>query len=151
IVLHEVYVEDSHPGQYPLLTARKISFQLNPLEVWGGNYAIKGMKIHDSETHLKINERGENNYTIIKKREGAADTQGTVSLALSNVSHYNTKVNYVDLRILHDFTFQSKNLTASILSERDVYDIEAEGHLATEKMMIGVNNYLNGKSFEIRS
>src|SRR5687768_4539139 len=63
IVFHEVYVEDSHPGQYPLLTAKKISFQLNPIEVWRGNYTVKGMNIHNSETNLKINEMGENNYT----------------------------------------------------------------------------------------
>ena len=56
IVFHEVYVEDSHPGQYPLLTAKQISFQLNPIEVWRGNYTIQGMKVHDSETNLKINE-----------------------------------------------------------------------------------------------
>ena len=28
IVMKDVYVEDSHPGQYPLLTAGEISFQL---------------------------------------------------------------------------------------------------------------------------
>ncbi len=36
IVFHDVYVEDSHPGNYPLLTAKKVSFFLNPIEVWKG-------------------------------------------------------------------------------------------------------------------
>lgn len=151
IVFHDVYIEDSHPGQYPLLTADKISFQLNPLEVWGGNYTIKGMEIHDSETHLKINEKGDNNYTIITKQKGAAGTKSGVGLALSDVMLRNTIVHYVDLRILHNFTFQSKKLVASIHSAKDIYDIEAQGQLTTEKMMIGTNNYLQGKSFEIKS
>ena len=151
IVFHDVYVEDSHPGRYPLLTARKISFQLNPLEVWRGDYTIKGMKIHDSETHLKINAAGENNYRIIKKQNPAEGVQSGIGLALSNVSLENTAVHYVDLRILHDFTFTSENLVASIHSSKDIYDIQAKGQLNTDKIMISGNNYLAGKSFEIES
>jgi hypothetical protein len=151
IVFNDVYVEDSHPGQYPLLTAKKISFQLNPLAVWRGDYTIKGMKIHDSETHLKINAAGENNYTIIKKQERDGGMQSPLGLALSNVSLENTQVHYVDLRTLQDFTFSSEKLVASIHSSKDIYDIQAKGHLNTDKMMIAGNNYLAGKSFEIES
>jgi hypothetical protein len=151
IVFHDVYVEDSHPGQYPLLTAKKISFQLNPIEVWRGNYTIKGMKIQDSETHLKIDEDGENNYTIVNKQKGGQGAGTGIGLALSNVSLNNTVVHYVDVRILQDFTFRSENLVASIHSENDIYDIAAKGQLMAEKMMIGKHNYLAGKSFEIRS
>ncbi|MEX2232036.1 MAG: AsmA-like C-terminal region-containing protein [Cyclobacteriaceae bacterium] len=151
IVFHDVYVEDSHPGQYPLLTAKKISFQLNPLEVWGGNYTVKGMEIHDSETNLKINQDGLNNYSIIKKQTGSGNHPSTIAFALSNVSIHNAVVHYLDLRILQDFTFKSDNLVASIHTAKDIYDIDAEGQLTAEKMMIGSNNYLNGKSFEIES
>jgi uncharacterized protein with PQ loop repeat len=37
IVLKDVYVEDSQPGQYPLLTAAEISFQLSLVDVWQKN------------------------------------------------------------------------------------------------------------------
>jgi hypothetical protein len=42
IVLTDVYVEDSHPGNYPLLTADRMAFNLNALELWKGNYSIRG-------------------------------------------------------------------------------------------------------------
>lgn len=151
IVFNDVYVEDSHPGQYPLLTAKKISFQLNPLNVWRGDYTIKGMKIHDSETYLKINAKGDNNYTVIRKQSAAPGTQSTIGLALSDVLLKNTTVHYVDMRTLHDFTFTSDNLVASIHSSKDIYEIKANGQLNTDKMMIGGNNYLAGKSFGIES
>jgi hypothetical protein len=151
IVFHDVYIEDSHPGNYPLLTARKITFQLNPLQVWRGNYRVNGMQVHDSETHLKIDKDGLNNYTIIKKQSEKGAEKGSVGFALSNVSLSNTKVRYVDLKLLHEFNFNSKTLIASIHSVDDVYDIEADGELVTEKLMIGVNNYLEGKSFQIDS
>jgi len=150
IVFYDVYIEDSHPGQYPLVTAQKVSFQLNPLQVWRGDYTIQGMEIRDSEAHLKINEKGENNYTIVKKQKGI-EGQSAVSFALSNVSLHNTRVHYVDLRMVQDFIFQSQRLDASIHSVEDIYDIEAKGQLTTGKLMIGSNNYLKEKSFEIES
>lgn len=151
IVFHDVYVEDSHPGKYPLLTAKRISFQLNPLQVWSGDYTIRGLVIDDSETHLKINDEGQNNYTIIKKQTGSSATKASVGFALKNISLQNSTVHYLDLRTLQDFTFTSEQLSASIHSDRDLYDITAEGELTTEKMMIGRQNYFRGKSFDITS
>ena len=151
IVFRGVYIEDSHPGLYPLITARKISFQLNPLQVWRGDYTIRGMEIVDGEAHLKINEEGENNYSIVKKQQARSTARGTLGFALTNVSLHNTTVHYLDLRMLQDFTFQSGHLAASIHSADDLYDIKAKGDLLTEKMLIGNNNYLKGKSFEIES
>jgi hypothetical protein len=150
IVFHDVYVEDSQQGKYPLLTAKKISFQLNPLAVWHGEYTVKGMRIEESETHLKINEQGENNYTIIKKQSQSGGPNA-IAFALSDVSIRNAVVHYLDLRILQDFTFSSNKLAASIRSSKDIYEIEASGELTTDKMMIGSTNYLAGKSFGITS
>jgi len=151
IVFHDVSVEDSHPGQYPLLTARKISFQLNPFQVWRGDYTVKGMEIHDSETNLKIDEEGSNNYTIVRKQTQSKPGENALVFALADVAIHNATVNYVDLRLLQNFTFRSDKLLASIHSVDDVYDIEAVGHLVTEKLIIANKNYLQGKSFEIRS
>lgn len=150
IVFHDVYVEDSQPGQYPLLTAKKISFQLNPLRVWQGDYTVSGMEVSDSETNLKIDEDGENNYTIIKKQKGPAGGS-SLGFALADVSITNTVVHYTDLRIRHNFTFKSERMVASIHSANDIYEINADGQLTTEKMLIGSNNYLAGKSFDIES
>lgn len=151
IECHDVYVEDSHQGQYPLLTARKVSFQLNPLQVFRDDYTVSGMQIHDSEAYLKIHANGENNYTIVRKQKSSAGTQTALGFALTNVSLKNTVVHYVDMRLLHDFTFKSEKLVASIHSSKDIYDIEAKGQLTSEKILIGNNNYLAGKAFDIES
>src|SRR5690606_22252034 len=58
---------------------------------------------------------------------------------------------YLDLRTLHDFTFTSENLVASIHSANDIYDIDAKGQLTSEKMMIRGNNYFAGKAFGVDS
>lgn len=150
IVFHEVYIEDSHEGQYPLMTAEAISFQLNPVEVWAGKYAIKGLLIKNSETTLKIDEKGKNNYTILKEKK--TDSQTTaITLELKNVRLENTKVRYYDIKANQELIFTSDRLRASIKSKDDIYDIDADGQLTTEKIRVNQVELFNGKSFSIIS
>lgn len=149
IVMEDVYIEDSHPGQYPLLTATEISFQLNLRDVWNERYIVQGLRIRNSETSLKINAKGENNYTIANK--GSSKGNGTVSFALHDVDLVETKVHYIDLTANQEYTFVSKYLNASIKTVEDIYNIEATGELTTEKIMVNQRSFLAGKSFQIES
>lgn len=149
IVLRDVYVEDSHDGQYPLLTAKLVSFQMNPLTIWNGDYTISGLKIQDSETNLKINAKGRNNYTVIKESPGA--TAGSVKFELKDVLLVNTAVRYLDLKNKQDLTFSSEKLISSIESSDNIYNIEAEGQLTTENLNIEGTSYLKGKHFNVIS
>ena len=150
IVLNDVYIEDSHEGQYPLLTAGSVSFQLNPIEVWEGNYTIKGLHISDSETNLKVNGKGVDNYTILKDEKPSSD-KSSLRFELSKVVLTNTKVRYADAFSDIELIFRSKNLLASIESDKSVFDIEGEGEVTTEKISVNGNNFLGGKSFQIKS
>ncbi|HTF17974.1 MAG TPA: hypothetical protein VK658_07870, partial [Chryseolinea sp.] len=76
IVMTDVSIEDSHPGTYPLLTARELAFEMNLVDAWNGNYIVEGLQITDSETNLKVNLKGENNYTITTSAAGRS--QGSV-------------------------------------------------------------------------
>lgn len=147
IVLTNVYVEDSHEGQYPLLTADKISFQLNPLEVYQGKYNIKGLEVENSETNLKINRKGENNYTITK--ESGSKSSGSVGFALKNIQLKNARVRYVDQQSDEDLIFHTEKLAASIQSSGNAYKIEAAGELTTQKIRIERTSVFEGKSFGI--
>jgi uncharacterized protein involved in outer membrane biogenesis len=145
IVFTDVYVEDSHPGKYPLLTAEVISFQLNPVEVWKGKYTIRGLKIRGSETNLRVGADGKNNYTILKDtKEDKKSTPGTVSFELNNVSLKNTKVHFINISASEDLTFTSEDLVASIGTINNIYNIDAEGQLTTQKINIDGNSYRTG-------
>lgn len=149
IVMYDVMVEDSHPGKYPLLTAKELAFEMNLIDAWNGNYVIEGLNITDSETNLKVNLNGENNYTIAKSNPGA--TQGSVKFALHNVQLLNTVVHYNDQSLNQQHTYNSKKLMASIETDNDVYNIDADGDLTIEKLSVEGKAYLTGKSFEIES
>jgi uncharacterized protein involved in outer membrane biogenesis len=150
IVFSDVYVEDSHPGLYPLLTAKKVSFQLNLLDLWSGEYHVKGLKISDSETNLKINTDGINNYTILKEHPDSKGG-GSVNFELKNVSLRNTKVHYVDINANQEYTFLSDDLAASIGTSDDIYDIDAEGDLTTEKIKVRQVELFTGKRFKVEA
>ncbi len=151
IVLKDVYIEDSHDGQYPLLTASEISFQLSPIQVWQGNFTIEGLKIKNSETNLKINQQGKNNYTILKETGKKSASTSTVKFHLEKVNLENTLVHYIDVNAEQHLTFKSEELLASIQSANDIYDIEAEGELTTERISVNQNEFLTGKSFQVKS
>jgi len=147
IVFTDVYVEDSHPGNYPLLTADKISFNLNPIEVWKGNYAIRGLTLADSETNLKINPAGKSNFNIIKESNG--EEGGTVKFDLREVQLTNTLVNYDDHQANQHHKFSSEKLIASIFITGDLYQIEASGDAVTKQIGIDSSVFLANKSFII--
>ncbi len=150
IVLSDVYVEDSHPGNYPLLTAKTVSFQLNTIQAWRGQYTIKGLKIVDSETSLKINDKGVSNYDVTKKKD-TKDKSEAIRFELREVNLTNTHVHYTDRSADQDFEFNSENLLASIVSENDLYSIDAEGQLKTTKISINQKLFFADKSFQIKS
>ncbi len=150
IVFHDVYVEDSHSGTYPLLTAKRVSFFLNPIEVWQGKYSIRGLQITDSETNLKINLDGINNYTIVNKSPDVGH-EGTLSFDLRNVRLFNTRVTYRDQSRNQDHTFSSEKLLASIHIDSDKYKILANGDITTEQIGIQSNTFLKMKRFEVNA
>ncbi len=148
IVFSDVYVEDSHPGSYPLLTAEKISFSLNPIEVWHGKYSIRGLRIVNSETSLKIDANGINNYTIINKKP-KGQSSGTIQFDLRNVRLLGTKVIYRDQSRIQDHSFVSDKLLASISVENDVYKIDAKGDVTTEQIGVQSHSFLKMKRFDV--
>ncbi len=148
IVFTDVYVEDSHPGIYPLLTADRIAFNLNLPELWKGNYSIRGVSVEGSETSLKINAAGKGNFTIIKKNQEGGEV---VRFDLRNVRLKETIVSYQDQQARQHHVFNSEELLASIVVVVDLYQIEAVGDVLTEQIGIGNSLFLTNKSFDVNA
>jgi len=147
IVFTDVYIEDSHPGKYPLLTAKTISFSLNPWDVYQGEYVVKALRLTESETNLKIDRNGKTNYEIIKKSgEGKS---GAVSFDLKDVQLVSTRVRYIDLSVSQHHEFSSENLSATILARGDMYLIAANGDVTTGQIGVDGSKYLEEKVFDV--
>ncbi len=150
IVCRDVVIEDSHAGESPLLTAKSIAFQLNPIEVWKGNYTIRGLTIRDSETFLIINRKGESNFNILKEQESTTK-EGSIRFLLKNVRLKSTVVYYTDKKAEQEFEFSSDQLNTSIETTNNIYLITAKGDVSTEKFVVGKTKLLADKDFLIET
>lgn len=151
IVLSDVYIEDSHPGIYPLLIAKTISFQLDPVRVYNNDYTIKGLKIVSAEANLKINMEGVTNYEVTKAKAAGSAGSGEIAFDLQNVKLEDVRVQYKNLVAKEDMQFKSGALRASIDSHSDIYRIQATGDVTTIQIGTGNQQYLVNKAFDIRT
>ncbi|MDV3309456.1 MAG: hypothetical protein LOY03_11635 [Cyclobacteriaceae bacterium] len=149
IVLTDVYIEDSHEGIYPLHTADKISFQLDLIAALRGNLIFHGLAITGSETTLKIDANGINNYTITKNAK--SDTTKTLRFDLEDVKLTDARVRYIDYRVDEEYIFHAPQLRANINARGAQYGIQAEGDVTTEKVRIRKSELFTGKQFRIDS
>ncbi len=145
IEFHDVYVEDSHPGKDTLLAAKKISFRLNPVEVFKGKYDIRGLRVESSVTRLRINAVGKSNYNITKESGGESKT---ILFDLKNVRLIDTEVSYDDRQAKQYHLFTSDNLDASIRVIGDLYKIHSSGDVTTQQIGIGSQLFLVNKKFD---
>lgn len=148
IVFTDVYVEDSHPGNYPLLTAKKASFSLNILDAYRGQYVVQGLSISDSETNLRVNKEGINNYTIVKAGKGNG---GSVSFDLEDVRLHASTVTYIDLSVVQHHEYYSENLNARIVARDTIYQIAASGDVTIGQIGVGASKFLEGKAFYVEA
>lgn len=149
IVFHDLYVEDSHPDEYPLLTARRLSFYMNPIEAYQGRFSIRALTIEDSETNLKVNAAGKNNFTILKKSDNKTPT--AISFNLKNVRLIGTKVDYHDRQVHQHHIFNSNKLVASVAIRGDLYDIDAKGDVTVDQIGLGENLFFQKKPFDVNA
>ena len=149
IVCTDVYIEDSQPGEYPLLTAGKVAFSFNPVEAYQGKYSIKGLQIENSSTILKISTAGKNNFTIVKKT--GDDAPGSFSFDLQNVLLKNTHVEYHDAQLHYHHVFDSHGLNASIQVSNDVYKVTGAGDVLISQIGIGESVFFKNKKFDVEA
>jgi hypothetical protein len=145
IVFNDVYIEDSHPEKDTLLVAKRISFRLNPVDVWNGVYDVKGLTIENSYTRLFINAIGRTNYDVLKP--GGQPGGDTIAFNLKDVVLKNTKVSYVDDETDLNHLFSGEDIVASIEVTGDMYRILATGDVTTHYVGVSRRQFLVGKTF----
>lgn len=147
ITFKDVYVEDSHKQIYPLFKAKTVSFSLNALDAMKGKYSIQGLRIDESETHLKIDENGKTNFAIFK--ESTNKTNDNIGFDLHKVKLTRTNVVYQDLKLRQHHEFESEDLIASVKSVKHIYHIEAKGDVLIGKITFKKLSLLEKKKFNV--
>ncbi|MCS6974448.1 MAG: AsmA-like C-terminal region-containing protein [Cyclobacteriaceae bacterium] len=146
---NNVYIEDTHAGQYPLLTAGRIAFTLNPIKVLRGDYTVNGIIITESEINLKINAKGEENYQLLK--ESADASYSSLGFNLTGIRLYNCRVHYLNLELNDDLVFYTDRLNVSLQAAKDQYTILAGGQVNVEKFHTGPTVWPTPRAFDVQA
>ncbi|HMQ00406.1 MAG TPA: AsmA-like C-terminal region-containing protein [Cyclobacteriaceae bacterium] len=146
ILLKNVYVEDSHPGKYPLLEASSVAFSFNMLELIKGNYIIRGLQVNEAQLNLRINEQGDGNYNILKETEEAKNT--TLSFDLHNIRLVDFAVLYKSIPAKQEHLFETARMQASIKYNDKMYDIKANGDVLSKYIRLDKSVFLENKLFD---
>lgn len=147
ITFKDVYVEDSHPGEFPLFKAKEVSFAFNAYDAWQGQYSIKGLRIRNSETNIRINEKGKPNYIITKDTVSGS---GDISFDIRDIKLKSQQVTYVDEYNHQSHEFSSESLTASVVLNNNLYQISAVGDINSKQVGIGDLLFFRDKSFDLK-
>ncbi len=145
---NNVYVEDTHEGQYPLLTATRVAFTLNPLKVLRGDYTVNGITVSESEINLKINSGGEENYRLFKDAE--AD-KPSVGFKLSDIQLFSCRIHYLNLELNDDMEFYTDRLAVSLHAEEQQYTMRSKGQIIIEKFNTGLTKWPVPKTFDVKA
>lgn len=78
-----VFIQDSYKNSTEkdtLLYTDRIRFKFNPVDIWNKNYQVKQIEVSPGKIHLKINQKGENNYDILKPTKTNETTKFNLQL-----------------------------------------------------------------------
>lgn len=152
ISLQDVEISGSHPAEDSVLArAEKLDFTFNLLSLLQGEYVINKVYLTNSEVMLVVNESGENNYNIFKKREGPSPEQAVSPLRfqLRNIQLQNVKVSYEDRPLRQHHSMMAEDVSSLLEVVGEQYDIQLQGRLNTFFIRIGEDAYFRNRSLQV--
>lgn len=123
---NHVFIQDASPGSTnrdTLLFTEKIRCKVNPFDVWREEYKVKSLEIFPGVMNLRVNEKGENNYGILKESEESGDEP--VELALQEVNFKNFRFNYINDATSQKYETYIRNLKLDGELSKDVFTTAA--------------------------
>jgi hypothetical protein len=129
-----------------LFFAEKISLQFNVMNIINENYSINYILFSGLDLRLKVDEHGQNNYSIWKSNDTTSTAKSKVDFSLEDVELENIKIAFTN----------KKEKTKIILDIEDVflkgdfkeinYSLKSKGKLFLEKFIYKKINYANNKN-----
>lgn len=130
-----------------LFTARHIYLQFSIWSLWNKEARISRISIEDAVCVLKTDSKGNTNYDIF--RDSGSGDGGT--LQLEEVEFRNLSLVYRNLQSDKDYAFHTRNFRLAGSFAADVFEMDGQGNLFTERLKIGGVNYLYGKDAAVKA
>ncbi len=146
IVLDEISISSPEGFQTKQLAQiPKAYLTLNPFKVIQGKYEIDEFILESGQVNIEINEEGEGNHMIVKKREEEArEIESRITLITKNV-----EVAYVDRRSDKDLGFLLQDVKGNVGIKGRKYLTNVYGGLVVRHITLGELVYFRDKEIEL--
>jgi len=127
---NQVFIQDAVPGSTrkdTLLYTDQIRLKFNPWDIWNDRYHVQELDVNHGTVKLKVDEKGQVNYNILKKSESNEKSEFEVKLkqiALTNIR------------------FSYQNFSSSQLYKARVDAAVLEGAFDADKFTMETDAYL---------
>lgn len=150
ITLENVFIQEGYEeSNLPLATAERIYCTISVIDLVRGDYKVRQIYLEEAEVYLKVDKKGENNYTIIENKSGGSG--GSVSFNLEKVNLDNVLVNYQDEKREQFFNGYADDVVAKLKVVNETYDFTIEGKLLTKKIEVEGGRYFHDKNLIVKT
>lgn len=131
-----------------LAYAESVALAFNIKDLFDKNYAIKKILLTDAKAFLKVNKKGENNYTIWKTDTVQSPANDSLAFALEKISLKNVKVNYKNNKQKIKLSTTIDELHFKGQFENEDYTLITDGNAYVDVFQIEKIKYLNDKKIK---
>ncbi len=147
---NHVFIRDSYENSTnrdTLLYSDQIRLKFNPFDVWRENYTVKKIDIAPGTIQLKVNEKGEVNYDILKPTADSVKSEG-FDFKLEKVSLENIRFVYQNAAINHRYATDISEMELSGAFSEKVFTLNAYSKLLVKQAQSGKVNLISNKPAE---
>jgi hypothetical protein len=151
IAFDDVKVEGSlGPTHPPLMDVEKVEFTFNPFQIYRGNYLIRNIIIQNGKVNIIADEKGKNNYQIIKETPDDPASQG-LSLDLRAILLEEIDFTYTDIKRAQLVDLSIDQMKASFATQDKVYYIQLSSKMLCQSITLKSEPYFQNKPLVINS
>jgi hypothetical protein len=148
IVLSDVIIDGSLPGPTDTLAvAKNIYCTFNALDIIRGNWVVDQIQFENVRLFLVKTELGDNTLTTVKK--DTASKKPASDFKLDKILLQDVTITYLDLLRNQKIDLNVHEISASLASSADVFDIHLDGTATSESIKINDLQYFVGKPLTI--
>lgn len=142
-IQNPVIFDAIHGSADTFIVAQSIYFSLDIVNLIQGDYSVNEVSLEDAAINIKIDQDGNNNYSIFKSDTTKKDS--SFSFNLEKIAFNNVDIHYIDQRINNNHKVHADHLQAKIIASDKHFFIELAGKLFSEHIGIKGEQYLQKK------
>lgn len=129
-----------------LAYAESLSLAFNVKDLFNKNYTIKKITLNEANAFLKVDKKGNNNYTIWKTDTTQTQTNDSLAFALEKITLNKVFVNYKNSKQKIKFSTTVDELHFKGQFNNEDYTLSTDGKAFVDVFQIEKIKYLNNKN-----